>query len=243
MELTSETNIFQNIQKKSNNNDLLVGVLGGTAFDAHYGAIFLNKKNINTLPIGVSSSPAEQTILQLSKKKLTMKVIEIIKDLISKKCSIIFIYCNSLSVSLNLIVLRKIITIPIITTMDSYKSIAINESSIAIIAANCQSLANIEKMMLRINSNITVVGFSALNIVNDIEKGVPSYELIKRYNLVSLCRNISQNGVRKILIGCTHFDYFYDSLIEIMSFIAPQIQFVAPSDIMYQNLRIHIETM
>lgn len=241
MKLISRANIVQDINHTLKRNDFLVGVLGGTSFDAHYGARFLENKNINTLPMGVSSSPIEQTVLQLSKKKLMTRIIEIIDILLLKKCSIIFIYCNSLSVSLDLIMLRKKVRIPIITTIDFYNSIAINEKSIAVMAANCQSLASIEKIMLKTNPNIIIIGFAALNIVDDIEKEILPGELIEKYDLVSLCCSISQCGTRKILIGCTHFNYFYDKLVKAVALIAPKIQFIEPSGIMYQSLKTHIE--
>lgn len=222
-------------------SSLLIGVIGGTAFDAKFGAEFLKSKRINAISLGISETPHEQTILQLSRKSLTLKVQSKIEYLISKACSGIFIYCNSLSGAIDLNYLRNRFDIPLFTPIDIYHSIASRHSSIGVIAANCQSLSNIERVMLEEKPDLVVVGFASLHIVNDIEMGVAAYKIIEKYNLVSLCQDMLRHGADVIVSGCTHFTYFYEELSRVLKKSNLRISLFDPSEVMYENLKKYIK--
>jgi len=172
------------IKENSLKNNLLVGVIGGTSFDTKLGVEFLNSKNIPALASSISENPFDQTLLQLSAKKLTDQVEKKIVELIQQGCNSIFIYCNSLSGAIDLEAVRAGFQIPIFTPMETYSHISNQYNAMGLMAANCQSLGHIEKIILNGNPQAIVTGFSSLFIVNAIEKGMSPEDIIFNYDLI-----------------------------------------------------------
>ena len=197
---------------------------------------FLNKKNVTTISAYISENPFSQTVLQLSKPLLTLKVRGKINELLEKKCTSIFIYCNSLSSALDLEDLRSHFNIPLLTPIETYCLVSKKEQSIALIAANCQALGNIEKIILKQDPHSILTGFSSLVMVDSIEKGLSPQEIIKKYDLLLLCRLFQRSGSKIIMLGCTHFSYFYNELMKQLIENKISIQLFDPSEIMFQNL-------
>jgi glutamate racemase len=228
-----------NLALKPVNRELLIGVIGGTPMDSELGVNFLCTKNIQAISENISDNPFDQTNLQLSRTSLTNIVRHKINKLLKRGCGIIFIYCNSLSGSVDLDCLRNYFEIPILTPMETYGSIANQYNSIGLIAANCQSLGHIETMILKTNPQATVTGFSSLHIVDSIEKGLTPPEVINKFNLLSLCKLIQSYGSDVLILGCTHFSWFNNTLTALLDQEKIALKLFDPSETMYSNLLFH----
>lgn len=216
----------------------LVGVIGGTSVDSNLGVNFLKKNNVNAIGLNISDNPFDQTISQLCPKALTSKVEDKIKELIVHGCKSIFIYCNSLSSAIDLQYLRRYFNIPLITPIETYTHISNTYNSMAVMAANCQSLGNIEKIILKENPRAILTGFCSLLIVEAVEKGLSPFDIIEQFNLISLAKILEKNHIRLILLGCTHFSYFYYELKSVLKEEKLSIKVFDPSNTMYKNLYI-----
>lgn len=202
-----------------------IGVIAATKFDTSLGISLLRKNGFVAIGFSLSKNPQEQTILQtFSKKKLTQLVITNINKLIYKGVSQIVIYCNSLSGSIDLKKVRQKSHIQVITPLEIYEKLAISYNTIGLIAANCLSCCNIEKLILKKNKKCIVIGYGNLHIVNDVERGLTSKEIIEKHSLNSVVKSIKKGGAQIIIIGCTHFSGIYKPLSKI-----PKINLFEPS--------------
>ena len=79
-----------------------IAVIAGTPVDTKMGADFLNSKGLNAFSYPVSQDPREQLLFQTlpveQRKEELLKLISKIKD---DKMDAIFVYCNSLSASID----------------------------------------------------------------------------------------------------------------------------------------------
>ncbi|MBT6773750.1 Asp/Glu/hydantoin racemase [Candidatus Woesearchaeota archaeon] len=190
-----------------------IGIIAGTKVDTKFGELFFAKFKAQTIGCSISETPQEQTQLQvLNRKQLTEKVQSAIDKVSKEGANTIVIYCNSLSGAIDLEFLRRVNKQKIITPLDVYAKIANNYKVFGLLAANCQSTANIEKLILKINKEAIIIGLGNLNIVNDIENNHRPIDIINNYNLVELCDIISKSGAEIIILGCTHYSYFYEEL-------------------------------
>ncbi len=190
-----------------------LGIIAGTNVDVKIGLDYFRKKGFSCFGCPISKNPFEQTKLQaLGRKKLTLLVEKAINSL-NKDANAIIIYCNSLSGAISLDYLKKRCPIPLITPLDIYLKIAKKHNVFGLIAANNQSTSNIEKLILGQNKNAIVIGYGNLSIVNDVEKGLSPKKIISKYCLKELCTLINKSGSEIIILGCTHFTYFYEELL------------------------------
>ena len=81
-----------------------------------------------------------------------------------------------------------------------------------LLAANCQSCSNIERFIIERDSRAKVIGVGNLQIVEDIEKGYSAKAIIRDHALVEISTSLRMSGVEVLILGCTHFDYFYKEL-------------------------------
>ncbi|MCM2325966.1 MAG: aspartate/glutamate racemase family protein, partial [Candidatus Woesearchaeota archaeon] len=144
----------------------------------------------------------------------------------------IIIYCNSLSGAIDLKKIREDNKIEILTPLDVYAQIANSYRLFGLIAANCQSAANIERTIIGANNDAIVIGIGNLNIVNEIERGGRPIDIIRRHNVVELCNVIAASGAEMIILGCTHFSFFHDELKKMIPHIL-----LEPSEEMGKRLR------
>jgi glutamate racemase len=194
-------------------NKKIIGVIAGTKIDTRFGVDFLKSKFIKSIGSPISQTPQEQTALQaLKREELTAIVFDNIIRLKKKGASSILIYCNSLSGAIDLEGIRKRVGINIVTPLEIYEDIALAHNIFGLIAANCQSAANIERTILRKNRNAIVIGVGNLNIVNDIERKVLPGEIIKKHRIKEICSIFNSLKTEQIILGCTHFPYFYEEL-------------------------------
>jgi glutamate racemase len=208
-----------------------IGIIAGTYIDTKFGVNYYKQfANVSSYPI--SKNPQEQTKLQaLNKIQLTNKVQKAIEKLSNKGVNQIIIYCNSLSGAISLDQLRQINNVKIITPLDIYVEISVKYNTFGLLAANCQSTANIEKIILNKNKNAVVLGVANLKIVNDIEKGISVNELLNKYNIVEQCNILSNSGAELIILGCTHFSIFYPHLKSLVN-----IPLLEPSENMAKKI-------
>lgn len=194
-------------------NYLKVGVIAGTPVDTQMGVDFLISKGINASGYPVSSCPEEQSKLQiLSPVELTNIIRNIIRKIKEEKIDIILVYCNSLSAAVDMDRLSEEEGIKIVTPLNVYKKIASKYNNIGVLAANNQSCAGIEKVIQSVNPDCNVIGIGVLPLVVEIEKATPPAKIIEDFALKDILKFYKTINVDVIILGCTHFPYFYDEL-------------------------------
>ena len=160
------------------------------------------------LDIPISRNPSEQTIFQVSNREYKEKIINNhIDNIKEQNCNVLFVYCNSLSSSLDFNEIAKTKNIRIITPMDIYVEISKKYKKIGIISANAQGLAGIEKVMFQTNENIEIVGITLLEMVKEIEKCENVKKISEKFDFLTLIKYFNAMKVDAIVVGCTHFPY------------------------------------
>lgn len=212
-----------------------IGVIAGTPVDTQMGVEYIQSKGYEAVSRACSKSAEEQNEMQiLHKKELAELFIKLAKELLAEGAVGIFVYCNSLSGAIDLEYVRKNIPAKVITPLEVYKECASRYSSIGVIAANCQSLAAIETVILSQNKSCMVYGAGILPLVVAIETGKPSREIYDTLNIKALAEHITALGCEVFVIGCTHFPYI---LKELTADVATEI--INPSDRMLALLLEH----
>lgn len=195
-----------------------VAVFAGTMTDTEMGSDLLIKNNYETILYPISKNPREQSKLQFySVEELTNIVKEKIEDAKEKGVEKIFIYCNSLSASLNLEYLRETTKIQIITPLDVYKNLDKKYSNVAILAANSKSAFIIDRTICE-NEFRNTIAIGNLILVEAIEDGLDPKEIIKILaldKLVDYFNEIKREELDLIILGCTHFPYIQEELEKI----------------------------
>ncbi|MBS1266323.1 MAG: Glutamate racemase [Candidatus Woesearchaeota archaeon] len=190
-----------------------IGVVAATGVDTKFGIDLLENKNIPAVGVSISNTPQEQTRLQaLNKKELTKIVINSIRLSESKGIDKIMIYCNSLSGAIDLEKVISCSKADIATPIDVYEKIATKHKNFGLLAANGQSIGNIEKRILEKNKNAFIIGYCNIKIVYDVEKGISPKKIIDKHSLGKICNFFAKSGAEIVILGCTHFPYFYDAL-------------------------------
>ena len=186
-----------------------IAVMAGTPIDTKMGVSLLYKNDFNEiLDIPISRNPSEQTIFQVSNREYKEKIINNHIDNIKEQtCNVLFVYCNSLSSSLDFNEIAKTKNIRIITPMDIYVEISKKYKKIGIISANAQGLAGIEKVMFQTNENIEIVGITLLEMVKEIEKCENVKKISEKFDFLTLIKYFNAMKVDAIVVGCTHFPY------------------------------------
>lgn len=208
------------------------GVIAGTPFDTNLGCKHLNRHHIETIPHPISATPKDQTLLQIQPNKLFEEVLYAFRTLEKSHVSCIFIYCNSLSLALQAIDLQEYTTLPIITPLSFYESIALQHRHLGIMTANAQSLAALEKLLLKHNPHYTIVGISHLPLVCAIEKASCPDKLIDQYHLIEKCQHLYAQGIQSLLLACTHFNFFTSALNNKLNDVAPIFSLIDPTEMM-----------
>ena len=186
-----------------------IAVMAGTPIDTKMGVSLLYKNDFNEiLDIPISRNPSEQTIFQVSNREYKEKIINNhIDNIKEQNCNVLFVYCNSLSSSVDFNEIAKTKNIRIITPMDIYVEISKKYKKIGIISANAQGLAGIEKVMFQTNENIEIVGITLLEMVKEIEKCENVKKISEKFDFLTLIKYFNAMKVDAIVVGCTHFPY------------------------------------
>ncbi|MCY6355231.1 aspartate/glutamate racemase family protein [Clostridium sp. ZS2-4] len=211
-------------------NSIKVAVIAGTPVDTQMGVDFLISKGINAVGYPVSSSPEEQSKLQiLSPFELRDIIKNMIKRIKYEKNDAIMIYCNSLSSAVDMDKLSEEEDIIIITPLTVYKKIAHNYTTIGVLTANNQSSAGIEKTVQSVNSNCNVIGMGILPVVLDIEKGISAEKIVQKFSLKNIIEFYNFIKVDVVILGCTHLPYLHNELNKYAS-----IPILDPAELMYK---------
>lgn len=186
-----------------------IGVFAGTCADTKMGEEILKSRGFETISYPISKNPKDQSLLQYySREELTNIVEEKIKDAKVKGAEKIFIYCNSLSASIDIEDLSFRQAIQIITPLDFYKDLDRKYKKIIILSANSKSAHEIDKILSEKQFRDTIsLGF--LKLVEEIEKKTPPQEIVDKLNLRELFDffNGMEDKADGIILACTHFPY------------------------------------
>lgn len=186
-----------------------IGVFAGTCADTKMGEEILKSRGFETISYPISKNPKDQSLLQYySREELTNIVEEKIKDAKVKGAEKIFIYCNSLSASVDIKSLSRRQAIQIITPLDFYKDLDRKYKKIIILSANSKSAHEIDKILSEKQFRDTIsLGF--LKLVEEIEKKTPPQEIVDKLNLRELFDffNGMEDKADGIILACTHFPY------------------------------------
>ena len=194
--------------------DIKLAVIAGTPYDTKLGKDYYSSKGYDILSAYTSENPVEQNKLQYSNpEKLQQITIDKIRELKEQGAKAAIIYCNSLSAVLDKEDLIKNSGLPILTPLDVYWNLSITDSKkMAILAANSQSAANIEKIIAANNSQIEFITAGIMPIINTIEAEVNPADIYNNYGLQELINSFQKMGADHLLLGCTHLPYLKDEI-------------------------------
>ena len=190
-------------------------VIAGTPVDTRMGVEILKKYAPAARPLAfpVSSSPQETHLIQIAPEaEKEARFDRLFSEAESSGCRDFFLYCNSLSACFDFEALAKRRGDRIVTPLMIYRRLASRYSRLAVIAANSQAAAGIEKVLCQANAALRVCGLGYLPLVEAIEAEMPPEEPVRTFHLPELCRFFAANGAEALILGCTHFPYFMDAL-------------------------------
>ena len=184
-------------------------VMAGTPVDTRMGMDCLSSHGLNGLFCPVSENPNQQTAFQISPmEKKAAAVTALLRTAQAEHgCGKAFIYCNSLSGSVDFGPIARETGLKIVTPLDVYRRLAPRYHSLAVIAANAQGTAGIERTLLTANPALTLRSTGLLPVVLSIEAGEPPVELVARHRLPELCGWYESVGAEALVLGCTHFPF------------------------------------
>ena len=193
--------------------DKPVAVLAGTPVDTQMGAEVLTEHGLRALNCPVSRFPLEQAAFQVKSKEEKQAVLAgILRGAMEKGVRSAFIYCNSLSGSADFPALSRELSIPIVTPMDAYGTIAKAYTRLAVVAYNGQALAGIDTAMIRANPRLLLLPAGIPEVTIDIEAGAAPDEIIRCHHLDALMHYFEDCGCEALVLGCTHFPYLTAAL-------------------------------
>lgn len=190
-----------------------IAVLAGTPVDTQMGVHVLAEAGAQGVPFPISANPREQTAFQISSpgdKHRT--VLAVLQKAQAEGCQKAFVYCNSLSASVDFPVLAWETGMRIVTPLEVYRALAPRYRSLAFIAANAQGLSGIERVLLEANPTLDTLSAAMLPVVLSIEAALPPEELVERHHLAELANWFANCGMKALVLGCTHFPYFKEAL-------------------------------
>lgn len=190
-----------------------IAVLAGTPVDTRMGVDVLFAAGVTGAPFPLSANPREQTAFQISSPAEKHRTaLAILDKAQAQGCRKAFVYCNSLSASVDFDALARETGMQIVTPLHVYRDLAPRYHALAFIAANAQGLAGIERVLLDANPALDTLSAGALPVVLSIEAGLPPEELVQHHHLAELCSWFAHCGMEALLLGCTHFPYFKEAL-------------------------------
>ncbi|WP_288961125.1 racemase [uncultured Peptoniphilus sp.] len=211
-----------------------VGVFAGTHEDTRMGVDLLRERGFETLSYPISKNPKDQSLLQYySREELTRLVEEKIVDAKKSGGEKIFIYCNSLSASIDLGDLSRRQDIQIITPLDFYKDLdSTRYKKLIILAANSKSAHGVDALLCQKNFRDTI-SIGILSLVEEIEKKTDPEEIIKKLGLRDLFNFFNKMEERPdgIILACTHFPYMKEEFKKLTD-----IEILDPAEDMIKRL-------
>lgn len=190
-------------------------VMAGTPVDTQMGMNCISSRGLTGIYCPVSESPQKQMAFQISTMEEKMNTVLSILSTAKLKygCEKAFIYCNSLSGSVDFDMLARETGLRIVTPLDVYRLLAGKYNSLSVIAANAQGTAGIERVLLNTNPKLKLLSTGILSLVLSIEAGENPEEIVKNHRLPELIDWYSALGAEALVLGCTHFPYFKEALV------------------------------
>lgn len=191
-----------------------IGVIAGTPVDTRMGVEYIESHGHNAVSRASCKCPEEQARMQeLFPKELTDQVISLCKEMINDGAEGIYINCNSMSTAIDVKRLRENLPdIKVVTPLDVYEECANNYKRLAIIAANGQSLAGIERTIAAKNHNVLTFGAGLMPLVIAIEKQKNPIEIMQDYRIAELINSFIAMNCDALILGCTHFPYIAEQI-------------------------------
>ena len=190
-----------------------IAVLAGTPVDTRMGVECLAKAGLTGLAFPLASDPRRQTAFQISSQaEKTAAVLAVLEQARAQGCQKAFVYCNSLSSSVDFTPLAAETGMDIVTPLDIYRELTPRYRRLGLIAANAQGLAGIERTLLAADPKLDLLGACMLPAVLSIEAREPPEALVERHRLPELAEWFRLCGMEALVLGCTHFPYFKDAL-------------------------------
>ena len=209
-----------------------IAVLAGTPVDTQMGVEYLAKAGLTGLAFPMASDPRRQTAFQSpSQAEKTAAVRAVLETAKGRGCEKVFVYCNSLSGSVDFTPLAVETGMTIVTPLDIYRELAPKYRRLGLIAANAQGLAGIERTLFAANPALDLLGACMLPVVLSIEAGQPPEELVERHRLPELAEWFRLCGMEALVLGCTHFPYFKNALAKRTS-----LPLIDPAEEMVQKI-------
>ena len=194
----------------------MIAVLAGTPIDTSMGVKFVEENGFEAKGYSVSRTPEEQSLLQVVyPDKLYLMVLEIVTSIKSLGIETVFVDCNSISAAVDMDKISRELEIQIITPLHIYIELGKEYHCLGVIAANNQSTHGIERSIQEKHRETHVIGTGMLKLVNAVESGISPIELIEFYHLGELLHFYANAGCEAVILGCTHFSYFYEELSKI----------------------------
>lgn len=210
-----------------------IGVIAGTPVDTQMGVDYILSKGCDAVGRACSENPEKQTEMQvLHKEELAKLVVKLCNEMISEGASGIFVNCNSLSGAIDLNYVRANLSVKVVTPLDVYAECASSFKSLSVIAANGQSLAAIEKVIMSKNSSCLVFGAGILPLVIAIEAGKNPHEIYNDLKIKLLTDSLVAMGCDALVLGCTHFPYVLEDIENNIT-----VPVINPSDRMLEMLK------
>lgn len=190
-----------------------IAVLAGTPVDTQMGVDLLISAGLSALAFPISNDPRQQNLFQISsaEEKYTA-VLDVLQSAMQQGCRKAFVYCNSLSSSVDFTALAEETGMRIVTPLQVYRSLPSRYHRLGIVAANAPGLSGIEQTLYRVDPSLELLSVSLLPLVLSIETAPPPEELVQQYHLADLTDWFLACGMEAMVLGCTHFPYCKEAL-------------------------------
>lgn len=210
----------------------LIGVIAGTPIDTQMGVDFLTGKGLNARGYPISNNAKDQNEIQLlSKDMLHNKVVSIVESAKNENVKSIFVYCNSLSAAVDMDRVSDETDTFVVTPFTAYEKLGNKYSSLFILAANGQSCAKVESILIESNKDIRLWSLSSLPMVEAIEtKDLPG-SIFKDLGLDLIFKWVEMNKFEAIILACTHFPYLTEVIKKNIS-----IPIIDPAEMMLKDI-------
>ena len=185
-----------------------IAVLAGTPVDTQMGVDLLISAGLSALAFPLSTDPRQQNLFQISSAdEKYASVLAVLKTAMQQGCRKAFVYCNSLSSSVDFTALAEETGMHIVTPLQVYRSLPSRYHRLGIVAANAPGLSGIEQTLYREDPSLELLSVSLLPLVLSIETALPPEELVRQYHLADLADWFLACGMEAMVLGCTHFPY------------------------------------
>lgn len=190
-----------------------IAVLAGTPVDTQMGVDLLTAAGFSALPFPISKDPRQQNLFQISSAdEKHAAVLAVLEAAMQQSCRKAFVYCNSLSSSVDFTALAQETGMYIVTPLQVYRALPTRYHRLGIVAANAPGLSGIEQTLYREDPSLELLSVSLLPLVLSIETAAPPETLVQQYHLSELAEWFRLCGMEAMVLGCTHFPYVKQAL-------------------------------